>query len=135
MPLWLGRAYAGVVARTPATPVFATWLVNATEWAVFDDVDPASTGTVTRWATHVNRLSFSSSESEEPSPVEPATTSPLLPCSTRNAARSPATSKSMDPSGPKGVTIAVRTVPNRGEPIERSYQPLNVAPLESGEHD
>ena len=86
MPLWLGRAYAGVVARTPATPVFATRLVSATELAVLEDVEPASTGTVTLWATQANSPSFSSSESEVPSPVEPATTRPSLPWSTRNFA-------------------------------------------------
>src|ERR1017187_7418525 len=90
---------------------------GATERAVSDEVDPASTGTVTAWATHEKRSSFSSSERALPSPVEPAMTSPSQPCSTRNLASWVATSKSIELSGPNGVTIAVRTVPKRGNAI------------------
>ena len=121
MPRWLGREYAGVVASTPATPVSFTRLVSATDWAVLAKVEPASTGTLTAWATQAKRFSFSSSLNAEPSPVEPATTIPSVPSSTRNLASVAATSRSTEPSGEKGVTIAVKTVPNRVEPIERSY--------------
>src|ERR1019366_7219996 len=122
MPAWFGRAYAGVVARTPATPVAFTWAVSATDCWVLANVEPASTGTVTASATQAKRLSFSSSLRDDPSPVEPATTSPSLPLATRNLANFCATSKSIEPSDKKGVTMAVRRRTRRGALMGQSYQ-------------
>jgi hypothetical protein len=84
---------------------------------VSEDVEPASTGTETARATQENMSSFSWSESALPSPVDPPMTSPSQPCSTRYFARAAAASKFTAPSGENGVTIAVSTVPKRGEAI------------------
>ena len=58
-------------------------------------------------------MSFSSSVVVGDSPVVPDSTRPSQPASTRWVASRAAASVSSEPSGVKGVTIAVSTVPNR----------------------
>ena len=81
---------------------------------MFDEVEPASTGTSTAPAMHAKSSNFSFALSEAPSPVDPAMTSPSEPSRTSSSATSMATSKLMEPSALNGVTMAVRTRPKRG---------------------
>ena len=86
----------------------------ATECAVSLEPVPATTGIVTASATARHSATFSSSVSTELSPVEPLSTSPSLPCSASQRARSTAAAMSNSPWSSNGVTIAVITRPNRG---------------------
>src|SRR5581483_4579648 len=64
-------------------------------------------------STARSRASFSSSVVVGDSPVVPDNTRPSQPASTRWVASRAAASRSSEPSGLNGVTIAVRTVPSR----------------------
>ena len=79
-----------------------------------DDAGPVAH----RLQDNAEQSSFSSSLVVGDSPVVPETTKPSHPASTRWFARRAAAAVSKEPSGPNGVAIAVRRVPNRRGGIE-----------------
>ena len=79
-------------------PASAAWPVSSTACAVSLVPVAATSGTSTAARTARQTSTCSSSVSTEPSPVEPVSTSPSLPCSTSHAASAAAPSRSMRPS-------------------------------------
>ena len=96
-----------------SAPASAACSAMRTAWAVSLEPAPATMVAVSPTASFTARIrsTFSGAWVVGDSPVVPETTSPSLPLLTRCLATRWALSKSMEPSGRMGVTIAVSTVP------------------------
>jgi len=105
--------------------------VSSTERAVSAKVDPAGPEPRRHPRHRRNSSSFSLSESDEPSPVDPAHDQTVAPFSDQVRGEFDRDVKIDGAVRSNGVTMAVRTRPKRGVVILRSYQSFSSEPRTS----